>query len=66
MYCKPTETKTEAPYLSPEEAALLMESARTYLAPLDDGAFGHMYPLLATVLLTGAERARSSGWRWMT
>ena len=61
MYCKPTETKTEAPYLSPEEAALLMESARTYLAPLDDGAFGHMYPLLATVLLTGGRKSEVFG-----
>ena len=61
MYSKPTETETEAAYLEPEEAALLLESARTYLAPVDDGGFAHMYPLLATFLLTGGRKSEVLG-----
>jgi len=56
MYHKPTEDPTEAPYLSAEEAALLLESARTYKAPAHGGTFPWMYPLLATFLLTGGRR----------
>ena len=61
MYSKPTETKTEAAYLEPEEAALLLESARTYLAPVEDGGFAHMYPLLSTFLLTGGRKSEVLG-----
>lgn len=61
MYRKPTETKTEAPYLEPEEAALLLESARTYLVPVEDAGFAHMYPLLATFALTGGRKSEVLG-----
>lgn len=61
MYRKPTEAKAEAPYLSAAEAALLLESARTYKAPVDDGAFPWMYPLLATFLLTGGRKSEVLG-----
>ena len=61
MYSKPTETDTEAAYLEPEEAALLLESARTYRAPVEDGGFAHMYPLLATFILTGGRKSEVLG-----
>lgn len=61
MYSKPTEVSQEAPYLSPAEAALLLESARTYRAPVEDGAFAYMYPLLATFLLTGGRKSEVLG-----
>ena len=43
------------------EAALLLESARTYRAPLDDGCFPWMYPLVATLLLTGGRKLEVFG-----
>jgi integrase len=55
MFRKPTESRGEAPFLEAHEAALLLESARTYKAP-GDGAFPWMYPLLATFLLTGGRK----------
>lgn len=61
MFSKPTEDTQEAPYLEAHEAALLLESARTYKAPVEDGAFPWMYPLLATFLLTGARRSEILG-----
>jgi integrase len=61
MYAKPTEAKVEPAYLQPDEAALLLESARLYQAPVDDGAFAHMYPLLATFLLTGGRKSEILG-----
>ena len=56
MFSKPAEDSAEAPHLSAQEAALLLESARTYEAPVGDGAFPWMYPLLATALLTGGRK----------
>jgi len=53
MYSKPTETRREAEYLEPEEAALLLESARTYDAGGEPRGYTWIYPLLATYLLTG-------------
>jgi integrase len=61
MYTKPTEERREAKYLEAHEAALLLESARTYRAPVDDGGFPWMYPLLATLLLTGGRRSEVFG-----
>ena len=61
MFEKPTEEWREASFLEPEEAALLLESARTYQAPVQDGAFPWMYPLLATFLLTGGRKSEVLG-----
>ena len=61
MFSKPTPQTTEASYLSPEEAALLLDSARTYKADAEQGAFQWIYPLLATHLLTGGRRAEVLG-----
>ena len=61
MYVKPTEDRHEAAYLEPAEAALLLEAARTYQAPLDDGAFAFMYSLLCMFLLTGGRKSEVLG-----
>jgi integrase len=61
MFEKPTEEWREASYLEPEESALLLESARTYQAPVLDGAFPWMHPLLATFLLTGGRKSEVLG-----
>lgn len=61
MYSKPTEERREAPYLEAHEAALFLESARTYRAPVGDGAFPWMYPLVATFLLTGGRKSEVLG-----
>ncbi len=61
MFSKPTPRTTEAPYLEPEEAAILLESARTYKVDPEGGAFAYMYPLLATFLLTGGRRSEVLG-----
>lgn len=72
MYSKPTEKRQEAPFLTAPEAALLLESARTYQPNTGGGQparwggirpdpFLWMYPLLATFLLTGARRAEVLG-----
>ncbi len=61
MYKKPTPQVHEPEYLEPEEAALLLESARTYQAPVDDGGFPYMHPLLATFLLTGGRKSEILG-----
>jgi integrase len=61
MYSKPTEARTEADFLEAHEAALLLESARTHKARVEDGAFAWMYPLLATFLLTGGRKSEVLG-----
>ena len=61
MYSKPTEERRDARFLEAHEAALLLESARTYKAPVDDGGFPWMYPLLATFLLTGGRKSEVLG-----
>lgn len=72
MYAKPTEAKVEAEYLAPEEAALLLEAARTCLAPVDKvrqehgGAISahpnpHLHPILASFLLTGGRKSEALG-----
>ena len=54
-------TAHRASYLEPWEAALFLESARTYRANVEAGAFDYMYPLVATFLLTGGRRAEVLG-----
>ena len=61
MFEKPTAETPEARYLAPEEAAILLESARTYRADAEQGAFQYMHPLLATLLLTGGRRSEVLG-----
>ncbi|MEX1258414.1 MAG: site-specific integrase [Gemmatimonadota bacterium] len=72
MYSKPTENKVEADFLSAKEAAVLLEAARTYRAPVEPerqdhgGAISakpnpHLYPILATFLLTGARKSEVLG-----
>lgn len=61
MYAKPTEPKREAAFLAPEEAALVLESARTFEPRVDDGAFPWAYPLVATLLLTGGRKSEVLG-----
>jgi len=61
MYTKPTEERREAQFLEAHEAALLLESARTYRASDEAGSFRWMYPLLATFLLTGGRKSEVFG-----
>lgn len=61
MYSKPTEERREARFLEAHEAALLLESARTYRASDEAGAFKHMHALLATFLLTGGRKSEVFG-----
>jgi integrase len=60
MLEKPTAGREEAKWLEVSEAALLLESARTFQADPNNGtrgaAFQFMYPLIATFLLTGGRR----------
>lgn len=58
---KPTGKRSEARWLEVHEAALLLEVARTYQPPVDQLAFPHVYPLLATFLLTGGRRSEVLG-----
>ena len=53
MIDKPVANREEARWLEVHEAALLLESARTYAAKREDIAIPFIYPLLATFLLTG-------------
>jgi integrase len=50
---KPQPARNEAEWLEAHEAALLLESARTYKPQRDDRAMPFAYPLIATFLLTG-------------
>ena len=59
MFTKPTPKVIEAPYLEPGEAAILLESARTYKANTDCGAVDLMFPLLASAPNTS--RTNSTG-----
>jgi integrase len=72
MFEKPSAASGEAPYLEPEEAALLLEAARTYKPETENRAQAHggaivadaypyMYPLLATYLLTGCRKSEVLG-----
>lgn len=61
MLEKPTAARREARWLEVHDAALLLESARTYRPPVEQLAFPHVYPLLATFLLTGGRRSEVLG-----
>ena len=72
MYVKPTEERREAPYLDAAEAALLLESARTYQPPVEEVRQAHggaisakptryLHALLATFLLTGGRKSEVLG-----
>jgi integrase len=51
----------EAEWLEHHEAALLLESARTYEPDADAGGHGFIYPLVATFLLTGGRKSEVLG-----
>jgi integrase len=57
---KPSGKPAEALWLEPHEAALLLESARTY-RPGPNGHGGPIYPLLSVMLLTGGRRSEVLG-----
>ncbi len=71
MFSKPTPARVEARYLEPHEAALLLEAARTLdPTPPATQAHGgtltakpnpHVYPILATFLLTGGRKSEILG-----
>jgi integrase len=58
---KPTPGRTEARWLEVHDAALLLESARTYRPPLDKEAIPFPFPLVATFLLTGGRKSEVLG-----
>lgn len=58
---KPVARRTEARWLEVHEAALLLESARTYVSARPELALPNLYPLLATFLLTGGRKAEVLG-----
>lgn len=62
---KPTASKKEADWLEVHEAALLLEAARTWEPEPGQGAdpTDFMYPLLATLLLTGGRKSEVFGLR---
>ncbi len=57
MLEKPSSRRAEARWLEVHEAALLLESARLYVAKRDDLAVPFAHALLATFLLTGGRRS---------
>ena len=72
MFTKPSENWVEAEYLEPEEAAILLEAARLCRAPIEPvkqehcgtispHANPHLYPILATCLLTGGRKSEVLG-----
>jgi integrase len=61
MMEKPIGRREEAQWLEVADAALLLESARTYTPEREDVAIPHLYPILATFLLTGGRRAEVLG-----
>jgi integrase len=61
MMDKPTARKREARWHEVPEAALLLESARTYTPKRDDIAVPFAYELLATALLTGGRPSEVLG-----
>lgn len=58
---KPVAERREARWLEVHEAALLLETARTYAPSLEKNAFPSIYPLLATFLLTGGRKSEVFG-----
>jgi integrase len=58
---KPAGKPEEARWLEIHDAALLLESARTYKAKRPDAAMPFIFPLLATYLLTGGRETEVLG-----
>ena len=58
---RPSGKPAEARWLEPHEAALLLESARTYQLGPSNHLAGPIYPLLATMLLTGGRTSEVLG-----
>lgn len=58
---KPTEQETEPRYLDEKEAALFLEAARTFVPDVDHGGYPWLYPLVATLLLTGGRSSEVRG-----
>lgn len=58
---KPSANRTEAEWFEVDEAALLLEVARTLKRPRDYQAMPFAYPLVATLLLTGGRRTEVLG-----
>ncbi len=58
---KPSGRAAEAKFLEVHEAALLLESARTYKAKRESAALPFIYPLLATYILTGGRESEVLG-----
>src|SRR5690606_25375778 len=61
MLEKPQPRPQEARWLEPHDAALLLESARTYKPKREDMAMTFAHPLLATFLLTGGRASEVLG-----
>lgn len=62
MYAKPSGVADgEAEYLAAHEAALFLESARTFQPRVDDGGYPYVYPLIATFMLTGGRKSEVLG-----
>lgn len=61
MMNKPTAGREEARWLEVSDAALLMESARTYTPRTEIEAYPFVYPILATFLLTGGRKSEVLG-----
>lgn len=61
MADKPEGRPSEARWLEVHEAAILLESARTYLPKRPDTALACVYPLIATYLLTGGRETEVLG-----
>lgn len=58
---KPSAKRAEARWLEVPDAALFLESVRTYKPKRPDRAIPFLYPLVATFLLTGGRRAEVLG-----
>lgn len=58
---KPKGERKEANWLEVPDAALLLESARTYKPKRPDAAMPFIYPLIATYLLTGGRETEVLG-----
>lgn len=58
---KPSGKREEAKWLEIHQAALLLESARTYVAKRPEAAMPFIYPLIATYLLTGGRETEVLG-----
>ena len=61
MYSKPTPERRDPTWFKPAEAALILESARLYQPPVEDGSYPYVYPLVATWLLAGLRKGEALG-----